>query len=266
MRGATPADVIAGAAQWCVVEGDALVTMASLADGSIDVTLTDPPFDEHTQANIRNGEGTGTANPNAGPIDFKDVECAFDAIDEAQITIIAREFVRLTKRWIVAFTAVEQIGDWKRAAPVEYVRGGVWDKISPTPQLTGDRPGQAVDGVVILHRRGEGRFRWNGGGGSALWRHRRLANNNAIVRTKHPTEKPVPLMREMVEQFTDEGELILDAYAGVGSTGVAALLLGRRVILVEQSAEWCETARQRCEAVVTGTNWRKPEQMALLAR
>jgi len=43
-RDATPADVLSGAARWCVVEGDALALLASLPDGCVDAVVTDPPY------------------------------------------------------------------------------------------------------------------------------------------------------------------------------------------------------------------------------
>ncbi len=48
MRDATPIDVIEGRATWCVVCGERDEVLATFADGAIDVTLTDPPYNERT--------------------------------------------------------------------------------------------------------------------------------------------------------------------------------------------------------------------------
>lgn len=62
---------------------------------------------------------------------------------------------------------------------------------------------------------------------------------------RHPSEKPVPLLQEFIESSSKVGETVLDLYAGVGSTGVAAVLAGRRTVLVELDSRYIEIARER---------------------
>ena len=63
----------------------------------------------------------------------------------------------------------------------------------------------------------------------------------------HPNEKPVELMRYLVEHLTSEGQKILDPFCGSGATGVAAKELGRDFIGIELSEEYFEIARKRIE-------------------
>jgi len=66
---------------------------------------------------------------------------------------------------------------------------------------------------------------------------------------KHPCEKPLALMRQIVSASSREDAVVLDCFAGSGTTGVAAVGLDRRFIGIELQAKWCECARQRiCEA------------------
>lgn len=62
---------------------------------------------------------------------------------------------------------------------------------------------------------------------------------------QHPTEKPVELLKYLIEKVTQPGELVLDMFAGVGSTGVAAQKAGRRSILIELQDEWAKVAAER---------------------
>ncbi|TWT63202.1 DNA methyltransferase [Rubinisphaera italica] len=59
------------------------------------------------------------------------------------------------------------------------------------------------------------------------------------------------LLKELVRVAPDDG-LILDPFAGSGTTGVAASLQGRRAVLIEQSEEYCEIAAKRLEAASRG--------------
>jgi site-specific DNA-methyltransferase (adenine-specific) len=63
----------------------------------------------------------------------------------------------------------------------------------------------------------------------------------------HLTGKPTSLMAELVRPVTPDG-LILDPFAGSGSTGVAAILSGRRFIGIEREAAYVQIARQRLES------------------
>lgn len=65
---------------------------------------------------------------------------------------------------------------------------------------------------------------------------------------RHPTEKPVPLMRILIEASSLVDEMVLDPFAGSGSTGVAAVLAGRRTILIEKDPGYAEIAVQRVRA------------------
>lgn len=58
----------------------------------------------------------------------------------------------------------------------------------------------------------------------------------------HPTQKPVRALEYLVATYTDPGDLVLDPFAGSGTTGAAALRLGRRCILVEKEEKYCEVA------------------------
>jgi DNA modification methylase len=55
-----------------------------------------------------------------------------------------------------------------------------------------------------------------------------------------------------VGYFSKKGDIALDIFSGVGTTCVAAKLLGRRYIGIDISEEYCQIARQRLEAVDTG--------------
>jgi DNA modification methylase len=63
----------------------------------------------------------------------------------------------------------------------------------------------------------------------------------------HPTPKPVMLMRHYIEQSSKPGQVVLDPFMGVGSTGVAALRSGRKFIGVELDESFFDLACRRIE-------------------
>lgn len=63
----------------------------------------------------------------------------------------------------------------------------------------------------------------------------------------HPTQKPVALMEYLIRTYSNEGETVLDCTMGSGTTGVAAVRLGRKFIGIEREAEYLAIARARIE-------------------
>jgi site-specific DNA-methyltransferase (adenine-specific) len=64
---------------------------------------------------------------------------------------------------------------------------------------------------------------------------------------EHPTQKPVELMRWCLSKYSNEGDTILDPFAGSGTTCVAAKILGRKYIGIEINPVYAEIARKRVE-------------------
>lgn len=111
----------------------------------------------------------------------------------------------------------------------------VWDKGNSTPNKWYM---QAYE-LILMLRKGRARNINNMGTSNII----RVPN---IVRTKaHPTEKPYQLMQVLIENSTNEGEVVLDPFMGVGGGGVACKLLNRRFIGVEIDKKYYDIAYER---------------------
>lgn len=241
-----------------------------MAARSVDHTLTDPPYLEHTHESQRRGGGRpgkrGAVVDSARPLDFTHLT------PEARIAY-ATQIARITRRWALVFTDVEGFDGWRldlEAAGMVYVRQLVWVRGTldlregaavvkgrkGSPQFTGDRPAQGHEAIVLAHAAGA-RLRWNG-------RHARTDGTGGLtgggtvyttdIVTKdvrlHSAQKPLPLMRELVRDFTSPGETIFDPFAGSGTTLLAAVLEGRRAEGCEVIPRHAASARARVEAAL----------------
>lgn len=84
---------------------------------------------------------------------------------------------------------------------------------------------------------------------------------------RHPTEKPVALMRYLIGKHCPDGGLVIDPFAGVGGVGRAARELGRRAVLIEIEEKWCEVAANDLRQLVMPLPTvpaARPEQLSLL--
>lgn len=77
---------------------------------------------------------------------------------------------------------------------------------------------------------------------------RSLRPNSGRVK-HHPTEKPVDVMRQLIESSTVLGETVYDPFAGSGSTLVAAMMEGRNAVGCEIDERYCEAAAKRIEDI-----------------
>ena len=64
---------------------------------------------------------------------------------------------------------------------------------------------------------------------------------------KHPTQKPMQLLRRLITAASKEGDLILDPFNGSGTTGIAALELNRKYIGMDNVIEYLQITKQRYE-------------------
>jgi DNA modification methylase len=243
--------VLAGESAWCVIEGDCRDVLPTLPDRSVDHAITDPPYSEQVHKSVRSSGRN--AHPDVAEFACRTrrvVDLGFEHLDPELRRFCAGEFARLVKRWVLAFSDVESCHEWRedlKAAGLVYKRTGAWKRIGGAPQFTGDRPASGFEAITMAHRKG--RSKWNGGGCAAVYEHPIVANRLGQRGSRvHPTQKPLSLMLELVELFTDRGDVVLDPFCGSGTTGVAALRLGRRFVGVEMMAEHAKTARESLEA------------------
>lgn len=195
-----------------------------LAGLAADHLITDPPYAPHVHHNSRRGTAW------RDPLLTRPREFAFKPASNDLRVKLAQLLPGRIGRWAIVFSDLESIGLWKlileRGAGFRWMRTGIAINLQPTPQFSGDRPGSGAEAFAIAHA--PRRARWNGHGKSGIYYAQRER------RPMHPTQKPESLMIEIVRDFAKPGELVLDPFAGVGTTGAAAKRLGVRSILIEK--------------------------------
>lgn len=211
----------------------------------VDHVITDPPYEAeaHTQARrVQRGAERGTARARS---EMRVETLPFGPISDADRITVSGQIAQVVRRWALVFCQAEAAHKWEWAL----VHGGmskrrwcVWVKPDGQPQFSGDRPGMGYETIVACHA--SGASRWNGGGTLGVFV---VPKGEGSGPAPHPTTKPERLMRDLVALFTDAGDVILDPFAGSGTTGVAAKRLGRRAILIEKEERYCEVAAKRLE-------------------
>ena len=76
---------------------------------------------------------------------------------------------------------------------------------------------------------------------------------NHIEKTEHPCQFPVSIPQRLIRALTYEGDVVLDPFSGAGTTGVAAIIEGRRFIGAEIQGCYYNLAMGRLNATIDGT-------------
>lgn len=220
-----------------IYQGDCLKALKAI--GTVDHVITDPPYSERVHVGSRRPKEGQKRSSKPG---VQKRELGFDHLTFRTQKRIAQWCGKNVRRWVLCFTDLEGSARWAHefmTAELDHIRVGIWLKPNASPQFTGDRPGVGFEGIEIAHPKGA--KRWNGGGKHGVWTH----NVAPSSKDRHPTEKPKELMQELILDFTDPGDVILDPFMGSGATLRAAKELGRRAIGIELDPKWVKVAIDR---------------------
>jgi site-specific DNA-methyltransferase (adenine-specific) len=224
----------------------------------VDHVISDPPYEQISQDRI-------------GGIKRNDGGRVTQKLEFAGIDLIRDDFAAslhgMCRGWALLFCTAEGVALWRDAierAGLKYKTPMIWVKPDAMPKFNGQGPALGYENIVTAWC-GPKHSEWNGGGKRGVFSY--LTNDPGREGT-HPTEKPVPLMRELVGLFSNPGETVLDPFMGSGTTGVACIQLGRKFIGVEIDPRYFDIACRRIEAATREPRLElpqpKPKQMSLL--
>lgn len=232
---------IKGAAIHCA---DSAELIKKIPDASVDLILTDPPYNlgAYSTGNIK-------LNWRA---DFNNDIAAWDHEHFAP-ALWFTEFKRILKPTgnIFAFTSYNLLGDWHRAFDPAFdtFQFMVWHKTNPAPKLRKAGFLNSCELIACMWNKGH---TWNFGKQNEM--HNFIQTPICMGRErlqdpKHPTQKPVSVLKKILKMASDPGDLVFDPFMGVGSTGVAALGMQRRFLGADKEASYVLATKKRIEAL-----------------
>lgn len=202
-----------------IIQGDCLQVMREIESGSIDLVITDPPYGIGRDKGFGGGAAFGNG---CGKLITR--KTYSDTWDEFRPTReYFEEVIRISKQAIIFggnfFSDILPVGNhWI-----------VWDKMNTMPTF------------------GDCELAWTNIKRNSI--KKVTVTYNGLIGKEyeryHPTQKPVALFRWLIENYSKEGMVICDPFAGSGTTAVAAIQTGRHYICIEQDERYCEIARKR---------------------
>jgi modification methylase len=247
-----------------IIVGDCIEAMAKLPEKSVDLVFADPPYNLQL-----GGELTRPDNSRVDGVDDDwdrfDSFAAYDAFTRDWLGACRRVLRDDGALWVIGSyhnifrvgRAVQDLGFW-------ILNDVVWRKTNPMPNFKGTRFANAHETLIwAVKEAGARRYTFN-------YDAMKMANDELQMRSDwtlplctgeerikdaagakaHPTQKPEALLHRVILASTRAGDVILDPFFGVGTTGAVARRLGRRFIGIEREARYADLARARIAKVV----------------
>ena len=238
---------------YTLLYGDCLERMKEIPDGSVDLILTDPPFeviacdwDSAILFDVMWKELNRVIKPN-GVIALFGTEPFSTKLKHSNIKNFKYDWVWIKNISTNFLHAKRQPLRNTENIHIFYKKCGCYYPI----KSTGHVPTQSAKGSsngVLYH----GTNTRNYVGGDTT-RYPKTTIKFDVVDLKnrlHPTQKPVELMEYLIKTYTNESETVLDFTMGSGSTGVAALSTNRKFIGIEMDEGYFNIAVERINMVV----------------
>jgi len=243
-------EVIAGE-NFEVHNSDCLEMMQRLASNTVDLILTDPPY------NL----GKFMKSRNTGVFRMRDnhfVSSGWDDLEYVKWADHMKQFFDESYRLVkprgslvifMSLIKLETIINLATQAGFYYKTVGIWHKTNPMPRNMNLSFVNSTEAwVYFVKDAATGKFNNNGKLIHDFFE-TSLTPASEKKHGKHPTQKPIKLLKNVVSLLSDEGDLVLDPFMGSGSTAVAASQLNRRVIGSELDSKYFKIIQSRLEGL-----------------
>lgn len=220
--------------------------LPTIEKNSVDLILIDPPYEISRSTNFQLGEETGRDTDRFRiSMDFGDWDKNFTGLDK-----VFKEGYRILRDGgtMICFYdlwKIETIKRYYEENKFKQIRFIEWLKTNPVPinskinYLTNAR-----EIAVLGIKKSKPTFHSSYDNG--LYQFPICQDSGRF----HPTQKPVAFMEELILKHSNEGDVVLDCFAGSGTTGVAALKNGRDFIGCEANTEYYEKSLERLKKVI----------------
>lgn len=214
-----------------VTHTDYLLALRAIPDESVDLVVTDPPYKVISGGRKRNsGQPSGILDANDGKI-FRH--------NDVDMSVCMKELYRVLKQGTHCYvmTNVLNLKDmivYAEQAGFKLHNILIWKKNNVTPSQYYMKNAE----YILFIRKGKAKYINNIGTKTVL-------EVNNIRNKQHPTEKPIELMRILIENSSNVGDVVLDPFVGAGSTALASIETKRNFIALEIDEEYVAIANKR---------------------
>ena len=228
---------------------DCIVAMDNLRAKSIDLIVTDPPYNlgnfmKTRDTNLKKMRDNFFGAAGWDDMGFEEWEKSMESFFELSSRVMKKGGSMIV---FMAIIKVETIIKLAEKHGFYYKTTGIWHKTNPMPRNMNLHFVNSTEAwVYFTYKTKTGTFN-NGGAMFHDFIETSVTPNSERKYGKHPTQKPESLMQHFVEILSNPGDNILDPFMGSGTTGVVSKRAGRNFIGIELNSEYYNIAKSRIE-------------------
>lgn len=221
--------------------GNCVDLIKNISDTSIDCIVTDPPYKMTSRGNTGSTGGMLKKRiVSSGQVfQYNNIDCV----------AYAPEFYRVLKDGTHCYVMTNHINlqhilNTFTESGFKFIKSLIWNKGN---KIMGHYYMSCYE-YILMFRKGKGR-KINYCGTPDILQIKNQKTKGSDGKNLHDTEKPVELMQTLVQNSTNENEIVLDPFMGIGSTGIATKYLNRKFIGMEIDKTYFEIAKERIESI-----------------
>jgi modification methylase len=250
-----------------ILLGDCIEMMRMLPSGSVDCIFADPPYNLQLRGELRRPDDSLVDGVDDDWDKFQDFE-TYDRFTHAWLAECHRLLRKDGTLWVIgAYHNIFRIGAILQDLGYWILNDVIWRKSNPMPNFRGRRFTNAHETLIWAARGKESRYKFNYQAMKALNDDIQMRSDwfiplctgtermrNAHGLKLHPTQKPEALLHRVLLASTGHGDIVLDPFAGTGTTAAVARRLGRHFIAIERHPAYVEAAWGRLRHVRPASN------------
>jgi modification methylase len=245
-----------------VINADCVAELAKLPEASVDLVFADPPYNLQLASDLK--------RPDDSHVDAVDDDwdkfasfAAYDDFTHAWLNACRRVLKPAGTIWVIgSYHNIFRVGALMQDLGFWILNDVIWRKTNPMPNFRGRRFTNAHETLIWASREA------NAKGYTFNYEVLKAGNEDVQVRSDwtiplctgeerlkggdgkklHPTQKPEALLARVILSSSRPDDLVLDPFAGTGTTGAVAKHLGRRFIGIEREAKYARAAEKRIAA------------------
>ncbi len=252
-----------------IINAECVSEMRKMPDSSVDLIIADPPY------NLSKGGEWKWDNS----VELKGLGGNWNKVMQDWDNYSFEAYMQFTKEWLTEaqrilkptgsmwiFGTYHNIGIinvYCQMLGIEIINEVIWYKRNAFPNLAGRRLTASHETVLWCNKGGKkreyyfdyeysknGDFSYDGlkAPGKQMRTVWDISNNkerSELAYGKHPTQKPLRILKRMIKLASKKGDVVFTPFAGSGSECVAAKMTGRRYLGIEMEKEYCEIAEER---------------------
>lgn len=230
-----------------IANGDCELLMSCLHSNSVDLILTDPPYNlgkfmQRRNTNLAKMRDNHFAFSGWDDLEYEDWIDKMDKFFEHSASLLR---VGGSMILFMSIIKVENLIKIAQKHGFYYKTTGIWHKTNPMPRNMNLHFVNSTEAwIYFVYKKATGTFN-NQGKLYHDFVETGLTTSSEKKFGKHPTQKPVGLMAHFVQLLSNPNDLILDPFMGSGSSGVASNLLNRSFIGIELNEDYYNLSKNR---------------------